>query len=144
MTKQAPVTGSLLLILAMAGLATAGARLIRTEVGFCRDAFAGLAQGRLSAERQVDWEHLQAMGVDVGETYRRLPNAQERRQYRQAFIGQFAGGFASSGATTRAFTNWRRAGGRLVAADYPAKQKTLLCGVSGSWITRRIVSLQWQ
>ena len=137
-----------MLALVLAGLVTAGARLIRTEVGFCRDAFAGLAHGRLSAERQVDWEHLQAMGVDVGETYRRLPNAQEQRQYRQSFIGQFAGGLARSGAAATAFTGWRRAGARdgevLVAADYAVNQKTLLFGVSGSWFHRRITSMQWQ
>ena len=148
MTKHTPVSGSLLLAVIVAALIVAGIRLIRSDVGVCREAFAGLAQGRSAAGWRLDWERLQAMGVNVGETYRGLPNAQERRQYRRSFIGQFAGGFARSGATASAFTNWRpagvRDGKRLVAADYPAKQQTLLFSVSGAWFSRRIGSIQWQ
>ena len=111
-------------------------------------ALSDLVNGSPSAQARVDWAHLKAMGVDVGATYTRLPNDRERDRYREAFIEHCSRGFRqSSGAGVEVFVRWRRVAqkdGRIVvAADYPAKQKTLLVGLSGDWF-KKVVSLQWE
>ncbi len=146
-------TGALLgygamVILAVAGLAWAMRAVSHDEAAWCRRVFAGLAAGRLYVQGDVNWERLKALGADVGEDYRALPNERERANFRRAFITRFASSFQGAKGRVQDFTGWRSQGrddeGRLiVAVDYPAKQQTLLVTVSELG-QRRVDALQWQ
>lgn len=135
------------LTLAAVAVAAVVMRLTQNEVGFCRAVFRNLVNDRQAAQRQIDWERLKAVGVDVGKTYTELPDDQARAQYRKAFIDNFAMGFRQSEGTLEAFRNWRvqaRDGERVVVAtDYEAKRKTLLLSVPASG-QRKLQELQWQ
>ena len=135
--------GTVLLVAAVAS----GLSWFGRDVRFCRDVLTDLARGRQSAQARIDWDRLKALDVDVGATYAKLPNEQEKRQYRQAFIANFATGFSQSGARLDGFANWRvqsdQAGDRVVAADYKPKQKTLLFRISGAW-RKRLEAMQWE
>ena len=124
-----------------------GLRLVNRDVRFCRDVLTDLALGRQSAQARIDWEKLKALDTDVGAAYSKLPNEQEKRQYRQAFIANFATGFSQSGGRLDGFANWRvqgdQAGDRVVAADYKPKQKTLLFRISRAW-RKRLEAMQWE
>ena len=145
--RTASIMRQMALAIVVAVLAVFLVRLGRGEVAFCRGVLAHLAQGRQSVQRQIDWDHLQALEVNVGEAYARLPNAREQEQYRRAFVQQFAVAFQRTGAAPKDFTGWRiaeRSGPRIVvAADYPSKRRTLLLQVSGGW-KKRVVGIQWQ
>ncbi len=117
----------------------------KNDVDFCRGLFKSLIQGSQSAQKLIDWESLKAMGVDVGATYAKLPNAKEKTNYRKSFIKSLSQGFYNSGGQFRAFTNWRiykHAGpGAIVAADY--KQKTILFTLSEGE-KRKLTAIQWE
>lgn len=146
MGQRAPVTGSILLVLVMASTAVGVARLRQSDVRWGRRVFDQLTQGDASVERRIAWDRLQALGNDVGATYRALPET-ERPAYRRAFLAGCARGFAQSGAQPEAFTKWRvqgrRDGQAVVAADYAAKRQTLLLGVSTTG-RKQLESLQWE
>lgn len=126
-------------------LGVTGAIRMRTNhVDFCRESFRRLADGKVSVEHRIDWPNLTALDVNVGQTYGRLANEREQSGYRRAFIEQFASGFQKSGTSPSDFMNWRvherRPGEVVVAADYTAKDKTLLMAVAG----KKVRSIQWQ
>ena len=122
-------------------------RLTQGEVGFCRETLGNLVNDRQSAQRQIDWEHLQAVGLDVGKTYTQLPDEPARAQYRKAFVDNFAMGFRRVEGNLAAFRNWRvqtRDGSRIVvAAEYEAKHKTLLFSLPAVG-DKKIEAIQWQ
>ena len=134
------------LILTAIAVVAAVMRLTQGEAGFCREVLRNLVNDRQSAQRQIDWEHLQAVGVDVGKTYTGLPDDQARAQYRKAFIDNFAMGFRRVEGNLSAFRNWRvqtRDGNRIVvAADYEAKHKTLLFSLPAVG-GKKIEAIQW-
>ena len=119
-------------------------RLSDVELG--RRTFEALAAGASSAQSRVDWDHLTALGVDVGAAYRAL-GSQDRRAYREAFVTNFARGFQSTGATARAFVHWRveqRTPHQVVvAAEYPAKRRTLLVLLPAAG-PKRVVGIGWK
>lgn len=145
--RETPVMGSILLLVLAVTVAVLVARMGRGDVAFCRDVLRDLAQGKQSVRTHIAWDRLSAVGVDVGTTFSRLKDAQQRMNYQRAFIAQFAGAFQRSGGDPRAFVKWRihaqGAGQTVVAADYPSKQKTLLMGLSGGW-NKKVTSIQWQ
>ena len=116
-------------------------------VRWTRQTFELLVSGRSSAQARIAWERLSAVGVDVGATYTKLPNAREQAQYRQAFLRELASGFRRSGARAESFVNWRimeqSDEAIVVAADFPAKQKTLLLTVSDGK-PRQVTGIRWQ
>lgn len=118
-----------------------------SDVAFCRKTFEGLVRGRQSVETRIAWERLQAVGVNVGETYSGLPSEAERAKYRREFIAHLAGAFRQTGVPAKAFVGWRKAGrvGEtvVVAVDYPAKGRTLLLGLPASG-RKQIEAIQWQ
>ena len=141
-----------LALIALVVAVVAGAALLlrpwlRDDVGWCRRVFTGLAQGSQYIQDSIDWERLKALNADVGSEYRRMPNEEERANYRQAFISQFARGFRQSKAAYDQFTNWRvlerGQDAVVVAADYPAKQSTLLFEISELG-GRRLEAIKWQ
>ena len=117
------------------------------DATFCRRLLTRLAFGDTSVAGQIRWDRFQALDLDVGAMYRGLPNDQERRDYRRAFIQQFAQGFRAAGATPESFEGWRvepEAGGlRWVAAKAAATGQTLRFGVSPGW-RKRLQALQAQ
>ena len=113
------------------------------EVRFCRRVLTGLANGNPSVRQAIDWERLQAIGIDVGAAYAQLPSDKERREYQDAFIRSFAEGFRQQGGSVKVFTHWRVEGDGTVAADYPAKNRNLLFQLSGGW-RKQVVGIQWQ
>lgn len=124
-------------------------RFVHRDVTVCREVLRGLVTGRFAAQRSMDWEHLEALGLDVGETYRRLPNAEERQRYQRAFVENFSKAFREAQGRLDAFTRWRivsREGQTtLVAADYAAANRTLVFTITDSgWGRRRVEAFQWQ
>ena len=143
-----PLVGSAVLLMVIGGIGVLAMRSGGNDVEFCRRTFRGLAEGRPGVHRRIEWERLKALGVDVGATYAKLPNEQERMQYRKAFIERFSEGFRRTGGKPEAFVGWRAQGrtddGRVVvAADYEGKSKTLLLHLSGGW-NKKLEAIQWQ
>ena len=137
-------------------------------VRWTRQTFELLVSGRSSAQARIAWERLSAVGVDVGATYAKLPNAREQAGYRQAFLRELASGFRRSGARAESFVNWRieesaesaemkaqsaqnksaegaerDARTMVVAADFPAKQKTLLMTLTVGK-PRQVTGIGWK
>lgn len=145
--RSVPMIGYTVLgLVAIAGLVFV-ARASQGEVGFCREVLKGLAEGKPSVKGRIAWERLLALDVDVGATYQALPNEEERAKYRQAFVVSFSLGFRQQGGSVKAFQRWRvherRGTHVVVAADYPAKQKTLLMGIPASG-PKKLETIQWQ
>ena len=123
-----------------------GVRWVNRDVDFCRGVFRDLVHGRQAVQQRLDWEHLQAVGADIGADYAWLKGEQNLSDYRKTFIEYFVKGFTSQGARFEQFTNWRvlrRAGGAVtVAADYAAKGRTLLFTVPAAR-PRKVAAIQW-
>lgn len=113
----------------------------------CREIFQDLVDGRPRVERRIDWEHFQAMGIDVGATYLGLRDDTQRAGYRKAFLENFQKGFRKGHGNAQPFTHWRMhtrdAGSVIVAADAPVKGKTLLFRLATDR-AKRLQGLQWQ
>ena len=103
-----------------------------SDVRLCRRVLVQLVNANPSVSRVIDWDHLQALEVNVGATHAVLPTRQEQMNYEQAFIRSFAEGFRKSGGQLSAFTHWRAEPDGTVSADYPAKHKTLVFRLTGS------------
>lgn len=133
--------------LGLAALVAAGAVLFlrgNPEVRVCRRIFTGLVKGEPAVRGLIDWEHLRALGADVGAAYTaQLANAEERQGYEEAFIKSFANGFRQAQASAKGFTNWRVQPDGSVAADYRAKGKTLIFRLSGA-PKPRLQELAWR
>lgn len=144
---QTPVIGSIVLLLIAGVVAIAIMRRGAGDVEFCRAVLTGLVNGKPSVAQRLDWEHLNALGLDVGATYTSLPSDDERKQYRQAFVRSVSSEFKRVGGIAGSFRNWRvyaREPVRIViAADYTAKQKTLLMTLPTSG-AKKVQALQWQ
>jgi len=142
-----PLVGSIALGLLLAAGAAFVLRMGQSDVDWCRGVLNALTKGKTSVSRQIDWEHLTALGVNVGATYRGLPNDQERAKYQQTFVQAFAAGFQHTGGDVNRFNHWRvlthQGQQVVVAADYEGKQKVLLMAIPASG-QKKLESLQWQ
>ena len=116
------------------------------DVRFCRSALAALVKGSITASKFIDWEQLDATGFDVGSIYRRLANDQEKENYRNTFIQNFALGFNYAKGDFGKFSNWRvleRKGTKVVVgATYLVYNKTILFRLSKSPKTK-IIAIEW-
>ncbi len=143
--EQVPAIGSVTLVLLAVAVGVWILRA-RDDVAVCRQTLTGLAQGRSAVERHIAWDRLTAVGVDVGTTYRQLPDERERTAYRRAFIERFAAGFQGTKGDVGAFRRWRVAERSshevVIAADNAALGKTLLFRVARPG--RMIEAIQWQ
>ena len=147
-SERVPIVGSVVLL---GGIVAVAVFLLMFrasgDVGHGRDVFEGLAGGRASVSGAIDWTRLQALDINIGATYTQLKDDAERARYRTAFLTSFSQAFARIGGTASAFRGWRLAShkpGRLIiAADYPAKHKTILLGFADSG-EKPLVSIQWQ
>jgi hypothetical protein len=117
------------------------------DVRFCRSALDGLVKGAIKVERLIDWEKLEALGIDVGANYRRFTNPQDKETYRRLFIRNFAVGFQKGEGDFKKFTNWRvllRKGAKVVvAADYLLYNKTVLFTLFKSSKTK-LIAIEWK
>ena len=136
-------------VLALAFVAALGfvSQLHNREVKFCRSVLSGLIDGDPSVLPLVNWEHFNAVGLNIGDTYTHLADEHERVQYEESFVAHFSEAFHKEGRTVKDFTNWRKLGERgnqvAVAADYPAKNKTLLFLIPADG-PKKLEGLQWQ
>ena len=119
----------------------------KQDVVFCRKVFTGLARGKPSVQRQIDWEHLKAMDVDVGSTYQSLPTDLDRAKYREKFVRAFSTAFKFSGSLSAHFVNWRieerLRDTVIVAADFPRRRQTLLLVIPASG-KKQLVGVRWK
>ena len=141
--------GSVVLVLVVATMVMAAVRLTHRDAAFCRQVLRDLVSSRLSVGRSIDWEHLNALELNVGETYRQLPNAEERQRYQMAFVENFSKAFRDAQGDVDAFGRWRileREGNTTrVAADYLTANRTLVLTIADiGWGRQRIEALQWQ
>lgn len=117
------------------------------ELHLCQKAFRGLVKGSYGVQKFIDWEHLQAVGVDVGNTYSKFANQKEKVDYKKGFMRGFPLGFKQTGGKLKAFVNWRifsqDAQKTIIAVDYTSKNKTLLFTVS-KYPKKKIVAIQWK
>ncbi len=116
-------------------------------VALCRTTLAQLASGEVEADRAIDWEHLNALAMDVGAEYRKMPKGHEQTEYRRAFVEYFAQGFKASHGSLDQFTNWRvearEKGWTTVMADYKDANLMLEFGVAHEG-RPQIRSIQWR
>ena len=89
------------------GIGVGAIRAATRDVRVARQTLTRLAAGDATVARSVAWDRLRAMGVDVGGTYAGLPSDWERRQYEQAFVQQFAQGFAKMSGSMDRLSTWR-------------------------------------
>ena len=119
----------------------------KNDLELCRDIFWGFVEGRQSLQNYIDWEHLRALGLDVGATYRKLPNPKEKEDYRREFYKNFSVSFKRNAGRFEAFTNWRiyekAALGTIIAADYKLKSKTALFTLSG-FENKKLTNIKWE
>jgi len=124
-----------------------GCAKIETDLQFSKRVFEGLCNGNRWVEKSIDWEHLKAMGVDVGNTYSGIIAERDRADYRKMFFYNLSYTFKASGGKTSAFTNWRvesrDANNTVVAVDTPSG-KALLLTLSYKGGKRKLSAIQWQ
>jgi hypothetical protein len=132
------------------GAIVAVTSLIGQDVRSARRIFAGLVAGDQRVCRQIAWDRFTVLDADLGQVYRELADDQERTQYTQAFVSNFAAAFQREGGKVTDFVNWRKdvdaKGGAVVAADFPAWKKTLHLRVGGSGFGQRsrLEAMQWK
>ena len=117
------------------------------DARFCRSVLDGLVKGSIKVEKLIDWERLEATGIDVGANYRRLPTLPDKETYRRLFIRNFAVGFQQGKGDLKKFTNWRVLQRKptkvVVGADYLLYNKTILFTLSKSPRTK-LIALEWK
>ena len=120
---------------------------IQRDVKFSRKVLDGLVRGEIKVERLIDWDRLEALGVDVGGHYRRFTKPQDQETYRRLFIRNFAVGFQQGKGDINKFVNWRvlqRKGAKVVvAADYLLYNKIILFTLFKSSKTK-LIALEWK
>lgn len=80
------------------------------DVNFCRSVLNGMISGNTLIEKHLDWDNFIFFQMDIGTTYRRLPNEAERQNYKTIFIKHLSQSFSYSKAKISAFKNWRLLG----------------------------------
>lgn len=118
------------------------------DIRFSQSVFSALVGGRVSAAGLISWDDFKAVGLDVGNTYRGLADNRQKSDYRGSFIQNVALGFRKTGARFADFSNWRAYEKTdtlaVVAADYSAKNKTILFVISKESQGRKLKEIKWQ
>lgn len=111
----------------------AATRPAKADVDFAREAVEGLLAGDAAAVAGAfDWENLKVPGAEAGEAYKEMPDDENREEFRQVFIENFAESFEQSGARASDLKNWReeaREGERTVVAVDTTTGKTMRVSV---------------
>jgi hypothetical protein len=106
----------------------ADGRASKTDVVFAREAVEGLFGGDAGVADAFDWENLKVPGIDVGESYREMPEDENPDEVRQEFIENFSASFKESGANAGDLKNWReqsKEGERTIVAVDTTTGKTM-------------------
>ena len=113
----------------------------------CRQIFMGMVEGRQSVEKFIDWNQLNAFGIDVSAIYPMLPNEKEKADYRREFFSNLSMGFKQLGGRPQAFINWRifkiEGSKTIVAADYAGENKTVLFTLSKD-PDKKLIAIEWE
>jgi hypothetical protein len=113
----------------------------------CRDIFRGLVEGNQSMQNYIDWDNLNAFGMDIGATYSSYPNSKVKEGYRREFYRAFSLQFRSIGGTFASYTNWRiykkSILGTIVAVDCKPQSKTILFTLSGLE-KKKLTNIKWE
>jgi len=119
----------------------------KNDVELCRDIFNGLLSGRQSVQKFIDWDNFNALGLDMGSLYKKLPNKFEQSEYRKEFIKNLSTTFKRAGGRAQAFTNWRvfktEGSKTIIAVDYTVKLKTMLFTLLG-YPKKKLIDMQWE
>ena len=98
-------------------------------------------------QKYIDWDNFKAMGMDLGDIYKKLPNAREKADFRSTFIKSVSMNFRLARGRPAAFVNWqalqRQGDAVIILAYYADKQDTILFAVSG-YPKRKLISMQWK
>jgi hypothetical protein len=106
----------------------AGNAPAKADVVFARETVEGLLGGDAAVADALDWENLKVPSMDVGESYREMPDDENPDEVRQEFIENFSASFKQSGASVGDLKNWReeaREGERTVVAVDTTTGKTM-------------------
>jgi hypothetical protein len=106
----------------------AGAKAAKTDVVFARETVEGLFGGDVGVADAFDWENLKVPGMDVGESYREMPEDENPDEVRKEFIDNFSESFKQSGASVGDLKNWReqsKEGERTIVAVDTTTGKTM-------------------
>lgn len=131
----------------IAGLIFFLSQIFKSDVSLVKEIFAGLVEARQPVRKLIDWEHLNALEVNVGEVYLKVRSQKEKLDFQKVFINNFSEGFKRMGGRLDAFTNWRLYDKDnekvVVAADYPHYNKTILFTISKYGLSR-LIGIQWE
>ncbi|MFH1396921.1 MAG: hypothetical protein ABIH27_00025 [Candidatus Omnitrophota bacterium] len=146
MKSQRPILEYALLAVVIIIAAGLIFRIKTQDVELCRSALTGLIKGSFSAGKNIDWNNLKAMGVDVGTAYSKFTSDKDRNEYKKGMIWGFKAGFIHSKGRLKEFKNWRVLnkdnGKTVIAVDY-LNNKTLLFTLS-SQNKRKIIAINWK
>jgi hypothetical protein len=122
---------------------------ITNDVDFARTCLLGLIKGDYyRVLKMIEWPSFFALEIDVGRTYRSLPNDRERARYIRKFIKSFSWGFKQVGGKFNYFVNWRIYSSTpdktVVAADHKITNNTLLFTIIHRKGERKLVRLEWK
>lgn len=97
------------------------------DIEFAKEVFRLLAEGDDGVIAMIDWEHLNLLGVDVGQMYKGISSEGEARpRFLKGFINGYSRSFKEKGGKVENASNWREqsrdATNTVVAADNQAGQ----------------------
>ena len=80
----------------------------KNDMEFAKEVFELLAEGDQAVAELIDWENLKMLGINVGETYRRIKDEGElRARFGKGFIRGYSNSFKKSGGRVGDTSNWR-------------------------------------
>jgi hypothetical protein len=101
------------------------------DTEFAKEVFRLLAEGDDGVIAMIDWEHLNLLGVDVGQMYKGISSEGEARpRFVKGFINGYSRSFKEKGGKVENASNWREhsrdATNTVVAADNQAGKAMLI------------------
>jgi hypothetical protein len=125
-----------------------GCAAMDSDVQLARRIFKGMVSGSRRVQSLIDWEKLQAIGVDVGKSYSEVKSEKDRADYRKAFLFNLSFSFKSGGGKTSNFFNWREenkgADHTVVAADTGGAGRVILFTITHTNGKRKLTAINWQ
>ncbi|MGD0337032.1 MAG: hypothetical protein ABSB18_08070 [Candidatus Omnitrophota bacterium] len=120
------------------------------DADFCRMIWDGMRKGNERVIRDIDWEHLNLLGRDIGARYGLAKTDEERNKYKQNFLRGVAFGNRRYARVAPVFKNWRvyysDSAKTVVAVDSVrrrAKTQTLFFTVSKGGAERKLVAIEF-
>ncbi len=77
------------------------------DTTFAKKTFEALAQGDSKVAEDIDWPVFTSMGENVGAHYTAQMTSEEKQNFVQGYITQFATSFRENGGSVDTVTNWR-------------------------------------